>query len=944
MTNVQVGSKGDDNQAAGVNYGTMIKDIVLQIQQEKLYTLQKFQVPRAVGDFVGRGEYITKIEESLLADETVAISAVAGMGGVGKSTLAFYVAHKLAKAEDVAQLYVDLQGTNGALARKPREVIQDFLNTFGLEASQIVAMSDTAKQDLYRSVLVSLNAVLVLDNAQNAAQVEPLLPGKNCRVLVTSRESLGLNGVRSLRLEIMELGEALELLLVVSDRHNLTAADQLIAADIVRLCGQLPLALRISGAILQKRPNWSWVKLQDSLQDERERLEKFAELHRIVNPAQDLDVKSSFAVSYSLLEPQEQQILNRVAAIPGQDFGLLVAKAITENEAVEDCLDRLCDLQLLEGQENERYRFHDLVRLFGRENLTELIGVDGCQKIGWWALSWYVVTADYADDCFIRQLSDEKVLTSQLSDETKNRLLNNSRGWFESEWENLKGLVKWAEVEKQWSETTILPQVLKNFASLQGHQAEMPSLLSMALNAAGQNEDRLGEANTLRAIGDVQQFLAQRTAALENYQQVIEIYRQVGDRLGEANTLQAIGDVQQFLKQSTAALENYQQAIEIYRQVGARLGEANTLRVIGDVQQFLKQSTAALENYQQAIEIYRQVGDRLGEANTLKAIGDVQQFLKQSTAALENYQQAIEIYRQVGDRLGEANTLQAIGDVQQFLDQRTAALENYQQAIEIYRQVGDRLGEANTLFEIGRVQQFLAQRTAALENYQQAIEIYRQVGDRLGEANTLVEIGRVQQFLKQSTAALENYQQAIEIYRQVGDRLGEANTLKAIGDVQQFLKQSTAALENYQQAIEIYRQVGDRLGEANTLVEIGRVQQFLKQSTAALENYQQAIEIYRQVGARLGEANTLKELGALCAAENDHEQALTYYQQSTEISHQIQDNYTEGAVYCYIGRTLAKLDRTAEAIVAYQKSIELFTAINMPDLCEEMELELRSIQ
>jgi tetratricopeptide (TPR) repeat protein len=601
---VQIDSEGSNSHIIGVNYGTTIQNIVLQIQQGKLPTLQQFQCPRESKGFVGRGDYITKIEESLIADGTVAISAVSGMGGVGKSTLAFHVAHKLATAEDVAQLYVDLQGTNGALARNLGEVIQDFLNSFGLEAAQIVAMSDTVKQNLYRSVLASLNAVLVLDNAQNAAQVESLLPGKNCRVLITSRESLGLNGVKSLRLEIMEPGEALELLLVASDRHNLTVADQLIAIEIVELCGRLPLALRISGAILQKRPNWSWAKLQGKLQDERERLTMFATLHGFVKPAQDLDVKSSFAVSYGLLEPEEQQVLNMVAAIPGQDFGLLVARAITENEAVEDCLDRLCDLQLLEGQENERYRFHDLVRLFGRENLTELIGVDGCQKIGWWALSWYVITADYADDCFTRQLSEEKVLTSQLSDETKNRLLNNSRGWFESEWENLKGLVKWAEVEKQWSETTILPQVLKNFASLQGHQAEMPSLLSMALNAARQNEDRLGEANTLQAIGDVQQFLDQRTAALENYQQAIEIYRQVGARLGEANVLKELGALCAAENDYEQALIYYQQRAEINQQIQNIYGAAYTYRYIAETLIKLDQVPAAVMAYQKSIKFF----------------------------------------------------------------------------------------------------------------------------------------------------------------------------------------------------------------------------------------------------------------------------------------------------------------------------------------------------
>ncbi|MEM6427529.1 MAG: tetratricopeptide repeat protein, partial [Cyanobacteria bacterium P01_D01_bin.128] len=110
--------------------------------------------------------------------------------------------------------------------------------------------------------------------------------------------------------------------------------------------------------------------------------------------------------------------------------------------------------------------------------------------------------------------------------------------------------------------------------------------------------------------------------ALARFEQAIELYQATGARLGEANTLKAIGDVLQFQKQTTEALKNYEQAIDLYRATGARLGEANTLQAIGDVLQFQKQTTEALKNYEQAIDLYRATGDRLGEANTLQAIGD----------------------------------------------------------------------------------------------------------------------------------------------------------------------------------------------------------------------------------------------------------------------------------------------------------------------------------
>jgi tetratricopeptide (TPR) repeat protein len=142
--------------------------------------------------------------------------------------------------------------------------------------------------------------------------------------------------------------------------------------------------------------------------------------------------------------------------------------------------------------------------------------------------------------------------------------------------------------------------------------------------------------------------------ALEAYEEAIGIYREVGDRLGEANTLKAIGDVLQFLKRSTEALQNYEQAIGIYREVGDRLGEANTLKAIGDVLQFLKRSTEALQNYEQAIGIYREVGDRLGEANTLQAMGVVH---NKPDEGLKYCRNALDIYRQIGDVYSQSRNL-----------------------------------------------------------------------------------------------------------------------------------------------------------------------------------------------------------------------------------------------------------------------------------------------
>ena len=187
----------------------------------------------------------------------------------------------------------------------------------------------------------------------------------------------------------------------------------------------------------------------------------------------------------------------------------------------------------------------------------------------------------------------------------------------------------------------------------------------------------------------------EKDEALAHYEEAIVLYRAVGARLGEANTLQAIGDVLKFKDRNDEALAHYEEAIGLYRAVGDRIGEANTLKEIGDVLQFKDRNDKALAHYEEAIGLFRAVGERLGEANTLKAIGDVLQFKKRTDEALAHYEEAIVLYRAVGERLGEANTLKAIGDLQS--DFNLAIQDFFQPALKIYEQVGSQYSQGRIL-------------------------------------------------------------------------------------------------------------------------------------------------------------------------------------------------------------------------------------------------------
>jgi tetratricopeptide (TPR) repeat protein len=683
-----VHSSGDQGVNVAVNQGT-INYLVQGIRQGKSQALQ--QLPRDIENFVGREIPLQQVKQILQqqGNTAIAISAVSGMGGVGKSALAIHVAHQLKEQYPDAQLYINLQGADVTTSRDPLSVLGEFLRELGLEDVQIGQMNLESRSKWWRSLLAQLRAIVILDNARDAAQVRHLLPGSGngCALIITSRQQLTLDRVDQLRLEQMPPPEGRLLLATISER-TFEQAEVEIATEIVEYCGRLPLAIKIVGALLRKRRQISLAEAHTALRNERQRLTAFAQQHQILQTDEYLDVRSSLNLSLQWLDPEVQGILAQVAAIPGVDFGLDIAQVVTDlpdRELLQAGLDLLADEQLLEAKGNGRYQLHDLVRLLGQEQL----GPEMTTTLSFKALARYIEMATLLHSGLSRQLEPEQLDAlagaRESLDQVKDRMVQTALDWFDQEWQNLTTSVIYCHQTQQWHQTVQLALLLDNFAMRKGYRAELPKLYHLAHDAAIKQNDPWGEANTLKAIGDVLQFLDQSQEALNRYQTALTIYRQVGDRLGEANTLQAIGDVLQFLKQSQEALNRYQTALTIYRQVGARLGEANTLKAIGDVLQFLKQSQEALNRYQTALTIYRQVGARLGEANTLQAIGDLE---VDPQIGLQRVQAAMNIYTDIGDQYSQARILAtSFAPLYLKLNQPFQAQRSYEQALQYFEKI-----------------------------------------------------------------------------------------------------------------------------------------------------------------------------------------------------------------------------------------------------------------
>jgi tetratricopeptide (TPR) repeat protein len=727
-------------------------------------------LPRDIGSFTGRHGELQRLMMAVTGQAAtggvVGIHAIDGMAGIGKTAFVVHAAHQLASRFPDGQIFLRLHAhTPGHQPVDPADALATLLLTIGITPQQIPAGMQ-ARELLWRDQLSGKKVLLVLDDATGPQQVDPLLPGTaESLVLITSRRRLAaLDDVLSISLDILAPEEAAKLFLRVAARPDLAPTDAAVA-EVTRLCGYLPLAIRLMAGRLSHR-TWTVADVATDLTAARDRLAAM--------DAGERSVAAAFDLSYQNLAADQQQLFRRLGLQPGADIDAYAAAALSDTTVATTRrhLEDLYDLHLLDEPVRGRYRLHDLVRDYART----LAATDPPAErdaaldrlLDYYLHTTATATGHLATYATYTTTIDPPVAHPPSSTSTPELVTRGSAvAWLEAERANLQAAIDYAALHARHVHAIHLPAAMHDFLRDQGSWSQALALHCTALDAARGAGDRLGEAATLKNLGVMQQMTGDHPAATASQEQALALYRDLGDRLGEATVLHNQGDIQRLNGDYPAATVSQEQALALYRDLGDRLGEANTLNCLGIVCYLTGGYRGATASLRQALALFRDLGARLGEAHVLNNLGDMQRLTGDYRGATASLRQALALFRDLGIRLGEANALNDLGDVRRLTGDYRGATASLEQALALYRDLGDRHGEAEALNNLGQLLWASSTPVDSCAHHVQALGIARALRTPREEARALEGIGQCHLQKGQASEGATYLQQALTLYRRL---------------------------------------------------------------------------------------------------------------------------------------------------------------------------------
>jgi tetratricopeptide (TPR) repeat protein/transcriptional regulator with XRE-family HTH domain len=847
-------------------------------------------LPRDVASFTGRGRELAQIRtpphdpaaRAGTGPETGGIYVIGGMAGAGKTAFAVHAAHRLAGEFPDGQFFLPLHAhTPGQQPVDPGHALASLLLASGVAAEQIPAGLEP-RMSLWRDRCAGRRLLLLLDDAAGHDQVRPLLPSSpGSLVLITSRRHLtALEDATMVGLETLPEDEAAALLTRLSARSYLDPGEPAVA-EIIRLCGRLPLAIGMLARQLQHHPAWTVADLVADLTAARDRLELMY--------AEDLSVAATFDLSYRDLAAGQQLLFRRLGLHPGASIDAHAAAALTGVSLAQARrgLADLYDNYLLTEPDRGRYQLHDLLREYARSLAATDPDADA-DAAGARLLDYYLDAAGTAGRFFATRPDRVPPRAGRTPPGLDLSTRDRAGRWLEAEWPNLHAAVLHAAAGDQPARALGLAEAISGFLTYGGHWDQAPAVHRAAVGAARRLGDRGAIAGALTRLGYSLYQHDEYQAGIAALTEAVGLYRDLGDREGLADSLAELGDVQRLARLDAAVVtQTLTEALDLYRALDDGLGEARALTFLGGMHTVLSDYPAAAAELRRAHALSLEHGDRRGQARALNYLSAGQYLTGNYAAATQTVTEVLALYRDLGDRPGMAHALMNLGGIQSATSDYAAAEKTLTQALEAYRELGDRLTQGHAHVYLGSVYTITGQYEAATRHLDQALALYQQVGDPHGEANIYTIRGDVAHRTGDDAEAARLLQQALTLYRERGIPLGEAEALTVLGGVQQGMGDTEAAAATLGQALAIYREIDDRRGQADVLSYLGALERTISGPREAIGHYSEALDLARAVHGRLEEARALEGLGGCLLDTGDEREGLARLRNALELYREI---------------------------------------------------------
>ncbi|HEV7759343.1 MAG TPA: tetratricopeptide repeat protein [Acidimicrobiales bacterium] len=769
------------------------------------------QLPRDIDDFTGRDDALDEGQAVLDRDPAsgpgaAPVLAVYGKPGVGKTTFAVRLGHRLAARFPDGQLFVSLRGVE-AERLDPSAVLAEFLDAVGVPAASVPTGAE-ARERLYRARLAGRRVLVVLDNAADEAQVRPLLPGApGCAAVVTTRQPLhGLDVTRMLPLDVFDSDQAVGLLAGAVGPQRVGAEPER-AREIAELCGYLPLALRIVGAKLATKLHWSLERMAVRLSDEHGRLD---ELH-----GGDREVRASFQLSYQGLEPVEQRAFRLLGLLTVRSFPSWPLAVLLDGGDVdaEELAESLVDAQLLEPDGSDetgepRFRLHDLLRLFARERVEAEETEDARQAAVTRVVDAYLALALVAQRA-VNRIDAEDADAAAGSPPVpvgwahERALREKPLAWMRAEKSNVVATAVQARDAGLWRQAWRLSRTLNTFFIWHAHWDDSLLVKQVALDATRRAGDRHAEALVELDLGGAYLVRNDWPQSIAHLQRSRALFHEVGDAAMELETVLHLGVTYRDFARYDEAIACFREVLPEFQRLGNELAVASSdhnlglaLREQGDVD-------GAVACFERCIPVFTEHDDHIGRARAVHSLGVALRYLGRHDEATAPYELSLRLCRQVGDLRWEGILLLSTGRLLRHQGRLDEAAACFEQALPLFVQLGDVQGEAQTYRSIGAAQRDQDDLDGSAAHLERAHGLMAGLAHERGVGQMRHAMGVTQVQRGALDDAVASFTASAELFGALGDRPWQLRSLGRLGLARSAHGDPVGAAEAWGQAREV---------------------------------------------------------------------------------------------------------------------------------------------